>query len=320
MRVRTIHLVCGCVAFCFGALQPAAPASEAKAKQQAKPKTVHDIMWAWGTVSKAGRGEPGRHTLATYTKATPKEKARLLGVPNIMMCGNGLPSNDANALEWTEEVAGARSLVWEITTDDGLHKPPFEYTKTAARIRMLKDKYPKIEAVLLDDMSSLSMKAGFRAKHVRALRKLLPGKYEAIRLWGVVYTMNFQKGKEVEGIDEMVRTLDVVNLWTWHAKDLKNLAKNVAHVEKLVPDTPIILGLYLYDYGGGRRMPMDIHEQQCATALKLAKEGRIEGIVFLTIDEVPEVLDWTTRWIKKVGGEKLPAGKVAKPGVGPKPK
>jgi hypothetical protein len=66
----------------------------------------------------------------------------------------------------------------------------------------------------------------------------------------------------------------------------------------------ILLGLYLYDYGGGRRMPLDLLQQQCETALKFVHAGRIQGIVFLTITNDADALAWVANWIKEVGGQK----------------
>ncbi len=41
------------------------------------------------------------------------------------------------------------------------------------------------------------------------------------------------------------------------AKDLPALAENLARCEQLAPGKPIILGIYLYDYGSNRPMPLD---------------------------------------------------------------
>jgi len=265
---------------------------------QIKPQMVRDLLWVWNTHN---MDQPGNHTLATYAQANAVQKMDLLNIPNVMMCGNGLPENDQEAFDLTKSVTSSKRLVWEILTDDGLHKPPFAYTKTAARIRRLFDEDPKIEAVLLDDMSSMSVKAGFKPKHITAIRDLLPDKYLDIKIWGVVYTMNMRQ----PGMDEIIKALDVINMWVWSAKDVVDLEEHVAYIEALTPEKPIVLGLYLHDYGGGRNIPQNLLEAQCQTALKLAHAGRIEGIVFLTIDNNPEVLQWTADWIEKVGNQKI---------------
>lgn len=51
-------------------------------------------------------------------------------------------------------------------------------------------------------------------------------------------------------------------------------------------------------------------KQQCELALKLLRERRIEGMIFLATnicDLDLETVNWTRRWIAKVGNEPLGA-------------
>ena len=264
---------------------------------RANPSTVRDLIWVWGN---PGMTEPGEHKLATYAQASPAQRAQMLGAPNIIMAGHGLPNDDARADRLTREILNAKRIVWEIMAD-GKGGPPFIYAKKLARIRNLVDKYPAIEAVLLDDMSTVSIDKGFKPEHIRQIRALLPGEYRKVKLWGVVYTMSLGR----EGINDYVKELDVINLWVWHAKDVVKLDEYVAHCERLFPDKPIVLGLYLYDYGNGRRIPMPLLETQCKTALRLAHERRIQGIVFLTINNDSRSVSWAADWVRRVGDQKL---------------
>jgi hypothetical protein len=298
--MRTKHHLLFCFGFVLAIGHPFALSAEDEIElnPRVKPQVMRDIMWVWSTPEMDQEGE---HTLATWAFANTVQKMQLLNLQNAMMCGSGLPDNDEEAIKLTEDALSANRMVWEIVADDGSHKPPFAYTKTAARIRRLYDKYPKIEAVLLDDMTSLSVNAGFEAKHIRAIRDLLPDKYLDIKIWGVVYTMNMRQPV----VDEIIKALDVVHLWVWHGRDLADLDEHVAFIEELAPEKPIVLGLYLHDYGEGRSMPLDILQQQCQTALRLAHAGRIEGMVFLTVINNAEVLQWTADWIQEVGDQKI---------------
>ena len=112
-------------------------------------------------------------------------------------------------------------------------------------------------------MTSLSVNAGFEAKHILAIRDLLPDKY------------------------------------------LTDLEEHVAFIEELVPETPIVVGLYMHNYGEGKNMTVELHEHQCTTPLWLAHEGRIEGMVFLTIDDNEEILKWTADWIAEIGDQQI---------------
>jgi len=231
------------------------------------------------------------------------QRAKLLGVPNVVIAGCngfGIPNDDKQADVWTRDVATAPHLVWKFSAD-GAGGPPFVYTKRADQARKLVDKYPQIEGVLLDDMSTVGIDKGLKPEHIRQIRQLLDGKYSTVKVWGTLYTMSFER----PGIDQYIKELDVIHLWTWDAKDLVHLEENLAHCEQKYPGKSVVLGIYLYDYGANQRIPKELHEQQCATALKLAREGRIAGIVFLTVNDDPEIVHWTADWIRRVGDQNL---------------
>jgi hypothetical protein len=72
------------------------------------PRTVRDVMWAWGNPEMV---KPGPHTVATFAEASPAQRAQLLGVPNIVMAGQGLPNDEAKADALTKEVADSKRLI-----------------------------------------------------------------------------------------------------------------------------------------------------------------------------------------------------------------
>jgi len=283
------------VGLALGLAQSASVADEPSPGGKDAPVCVRDRLWVWGNPLMA---EPGPRTLATYAKAGPAERAKLLGTPNVIMAGAGVPDDDALALALAEEAAGSPRLVWEIAPDK---EDSFDYDQRIARLKRLADRYPEIEGVLLDDMSSLGVDAGFKPEHVRHIRESLSVGYEAIDVWGVVYSMNLER----EGIEQIMAELDVINLWIWHAKDVVDIKEYVRHCKRLFPKKPVVLGLYMYDYGDGRRMPLDLLETQCTTALKLLHKGDIEGIVFLSITDDPEAVMWTADWIATVADQPL---------------
>ncbi|MBI3117858.1 MAG: DUF1080 domain-containing protein, partial [Candidatus Hydrogenedentes bacterium] len=264
------------------------------------PQRLHDMLWVWGNPE---MGRPGPHTAATFAEASPAARATLLGAPNVVLAGNGLPADDTAALAVSEEVRGAQRLVWEIASDESAGGAPFTYTETIARVRRVAAQFPQLEGVLLDDMSSVQVDKGLKPEHLHAIPEALGEDHARLRVWGVLYTMNFG----VPGIDEYIRELDVINLWTWLARDIPNLEANVATCEQRYPGKPIVLGLYLYDYGEGRPMPRALLAQQCETALKLAQAGRIKGIVFLTINNDAAAVDWVRDWVEEHGDLPLTA-------------
>ena len=101
-------------------------------------------------------------------------------------------------------------------------------------------------------------------------------------------------------------------LGEWHGAKLPQLAESLARCNELSGGKPVILALFMYDFGGGRPMPLDMMELQCETARRWLHEGRIVGIVFVPsyVRNDPAAADavsWTREWIEEVGDEPLQA-------------
>jgi len=284
-----------------------AAVAHSEAHTAASP-SVRDALWVWANPEMANE-DP--HDLASYAQAGATERASLLGAPNILMAGNGLPRNDDDALALAAEVAHAPRLVWEIGCDDETGGPPFAYDETVARVAGVVEKCPQLEGVLLDDMTSQMIPRGLEPPHLRSLKSLLGKACPQVKLWGVVYTMNLG----FPNIEDYLRELDVINLWVWHARDFAQVDQHIQWLKGLFPEKPIVLGVYLYDYGEGRPMPIPLLEQQLATALRLLHEGTIRDIVFLTINNDEQVLTHTATWIADIASQPIgqPPGSDAAP-------
>lgn len=261
-----------------------------------EPESFHKTLWAWGNPEMT---QPGAHTTASFAQAGPMERARILGVPNVIMAGLGLPDSDEAAEARMMEISDAQRVIWEIAPRKENGETSFDYSETIARVKRLAARHPKVEGVLLDDMSTIAIDAGLRPEHIRAIRDQLGPDNDRVRIWGVVYTMNLHAPE----LAAYVRELDVINLWTWHARDLPQLEENVAYCAAQWPDKPVVLGLYLHDYGEGRTIPDDLLEHQNNAALALAQDKRISGIVCLTIDNEPETVFQMAQWIRAQTGQ-----------------
>ncbi|MBC8236527.1 hypothetical protein H8E77_43830, partial [bacterium] len=123
-------------------------------------------------------------------------------------------------------------------------------------------------------------------------------------LWVVLYTNDF----DLECLRPHLDLCDAVMMWTWQASDLVHLEKNFARLEDIAVNNRKILGLYMYDYGARRPMPVDLMEMQCEMGLRWLREGRIEGMIFLAsciCDLGLDAVEWTQSWIAKVGDQKI---------------
>lgn len=296
-RASRFGFVTGLAVFAAGLL---GAASGVDAEQDGPSTTLRDKLWVWTTPERA---VPGEHGAETFANASPAQQAAILGVPNIWLAGAGIPNDQALARRQTESVRQAASVVWEILPDGDKteYHDTFEYSGRVRQIGELRADFPNLQGVLIDDMTTGAMDNGFSPEQLVKLRRQLSATCPDVDLWGVVYTMNFGR----PNLDQYVECLDVINLWVWHGRDLADLEQHVAHCEQKFPDKPIVLGLYLRNYGEGKPMTTEQMELQCETARRLAQAGRIEGIGFLTIDNDPEIVSWTAKWIARVADERL---------------
>jgi hypothetical protein len=256
---------------------------------------LRDRMWVWGTREARG-GTAGE--LGGYAEASPTARAQMLGLRNIVIAGGQvLEPEAAFALALDCASLGGR-LVYEVCPREMTGKAD-DYAEDARAAHAAAAQVPNLEAVLLDDLTSLQVaQRGMTSAELEKVCESLRAGPRRLQVWGVVYTMNLDH----PGLHEYLRYLDIINLWTWRAEDLRDLETNLARCEALAPNKPVVLGLYMYDYGEGRPMRLDLMELQCATGLKWLKEGRIAGMVFLSITNEPAALEWTRSWIRGIRG------------------
>ena len=127
-------------------------------------------------------------------------------------------------------------------------------------------------------------------------------------LWVTLYEHNLDAP-----IDKELNVCDVVTFWTWKAEMLSNLERSVERLQaKAAPHHRKMLGCYMWDYGGGGPMPMEMMKFQCERGLKWIQDGSIDGMIFLAsciCDLGLETVEWVRSWNKEVGATPLPARK-----------
>ncbi len=92
-----------------------------------------------------------------------------------------------------------------------------------------------------------------------------------------------------------------ITFWTWEAKDLARLESSFDRLEKFAPKQGKLLGCYLWDFGTGKPMPLDLMKKQCELGRQWLDQGRIEGMIFLAsnvCDLELETVEWTRKWIQ----------------------
>lgn len=153
------------------------------------------------------------------------------------------------------------------------------------------------------DEASIAMPASLTPDELHELRTQLVIRGRRIPLHVVVYTHQI-----IPRATHHLRHVDAITMWTWVPALLQDLPDNMAKLEQLAPDKDIILGCYMYDFYNKKTMPLEWMVQQTEQGYRWLREGRIQGMIFLAspiCDLDLETVEWTRRWIERVGDEAL---------------
>lgn len=279
------------------------------------PSTVRERTWLW--VQQTGTFNDARWKVPGTSHATGDQACKELGVPNaIFIQWEGRPQPPF--LEHAQGCAAARRLMWTAVNNCGGRASLAETEHFFELARAM----PTITGAFLDDFlcdavatdltpgSVIEAPAGevpaaLTVAELATLQQRLhdfPGR--SLELGAVVYTRQLRPE-----IAPNLRHCDILSLWTSKSQDLASLPADLAHLRRLAPGKRIWLGLYLYDFGNERPMPLDAMELQCRLALEWLEAGSIEGIILLSSNLCGrdlDAVDYARRWMAEVGDRPLP--------------
>ncbi len=256
---------------------------------------VKHKLWIWGHEAGSHNNQYG---IKGASRMTPTEGALYLDVPNLIMVryvGKPKPPFEQYALP----LSCLDHLVWSIYVDTSS-------SNDLALVLPLATHLPNLSGVIMDDFFQLGGTgkiAPLTPGELSDIRKQLTMPERKLDLWVTLYT------KELNlPIQEYLSQCDVVTLWTWRAKEIDKLERNLEQAKRLSPSSSIVLGCYMWDYGDKKPMPVSLMQKQCQLGLQWLRERRIKGMIFLAsciCDLELEAVEWTRGWIQEVGGESL---------------
>jgi hypothetical protein len=255
-----------------------------------EPASFRDAAWTWGYVI------PGKLPGAVPfvgeggSRCSLETAATYLGTPNVVLMGVNWEEGDAyikRVEEGMERLRGCKRVLVQISVLN---------PALAAKISSLSKKYPNIVGGLVDDFYPVEEK--IPVDTVKAVYAGLKSENPSLKLYMVRYT----HGKDEELIPYLPY-FDVVNLWVWVANKEEWTTQIDARIERLkqVTNKPVVMGLFLHDYGiektdpkaaqekgkeeepwgWTRPVPMDILEAQFVKTSDLLRKGKIEGFIML---------------------------------------
>ncbi len=261
---------------------------------------LRDRFWIWGHPTGTHNGSWG---LTVDSRISPVEAAHYMGIPNILMIKVGSDSFPP-APQYLVPFRSLKRVVWSIVGPVGNgNRVEVEPAMDVAR------RLSNLEGYMMDDFFNLEEgqsedSAGvLSATQLAGLRKELATLGRPFDLWVVLYDNQLHFP-----VAERLALCDKVNFWTWEGRNLERLEENFARYEELVPDPERrVLGCYMWDFGGTKGpMPLELMQKQCELGRRWIREGRLDGMVFLSTpicDMELEAVEWTREWIAKVGSE-----------------
>ena len=163
------------------------------------------------------------------------------------------------------------------------------------------DRMPNLTTLVMDDYWS-----GVKQQSVDHLWKTKERLAEKnLRLGVVLYSdANGVKAEYKDVLD----VCDEVTFWFWDGRNVGTIESQVAKLKDLVgEEKPILLGQYMYDFGGKKPLPGKDMETQLAATSRLLSQKAIDGVIFHCTPLVDTDLDAvkvSRAWIRENASRK----------------
>ncbi len=273
-----------------------------------KPGTVRDRIWIFANPVNADFNYVRKRSVMS-----PLEAAVYMGAPNLLMV-NQYPGSDEHNVykaweppleQYAYPLKVLKRVVWSIVGASGI-------TKDEERQEVLKlaHEISNIVGVFMDDFfhdNPAENKGSLSLEQLQEIQRQLKGPAKKLDLYVTLYTRQV-----TSAIQEYLKLIDVITLWTWETAEIANLEANLVKLEKLAPHSRKLLGCYTAEYDQKRTpwwtaMPVPLMQKQCETGLRWLRQGRIEGIIIYgtAMDLDWPSVEWARSWIQKVGDIKL---------------
>ncbi len=228
---------------------------------------LNDTVWVWGGPTRQWGGTMDDDCLLTA--------ARYFGARNVLYVYG--PHNDTmlGLLKPLERV------VCQIGSNcRNPEAVPADTVAEAEQLSALSLRYPNIVGAVVDDFDTGGEK--FSAGKLAAIRRALRSRNPSLQLYVVVYTHVRHAGYE-----DLLPFLDVLTLWVWRQDDLAKLDASLEAVRAEFPGKPVLLGVYVHDYGQtDAAMPIGRLQFQLDSARRYLAEGLIGGVIILGDREI----------------------------------
>ena len=224
-------------------------------------------LWNWSHLESSHN-----HYTKHNSSITPEEFAEEYQIENAFLVSYG--GNITPPFEpFAERMKDLRNIKWSIlgNSTDPLPESPLGF---AEEIIELSKKYPNITGGVIDDFYAPVRLKRFPPEVLRAIQKRLAE--NGLDFWGVLYESHIY----MDDVKKYYDCFDGITFWIWEQDHIDQLEENLNQFFTLFPEKRKMVGVYLFDYAGGKEMDINRFKKQVERYLSLLEEGKIEGIIF----------------------------------------
>ena len=255
--------------------------------------TIGDRLWMWGhhadSFASMKDDPKEQYNLPFDRRIDMADACRAMDIPGCFVVRwRQLPTKDELSA-YMKQFAQTKRVGFSITD-----QAPESFDE---KIRMgleLADRMPNLTSFVMDDFFSYKG-YGLTMDSLRAAKERIAAR--RLKLGVVLYAD--QNGLKRE-YREVIDLCDEVTFWFWYGKNVGDIEGRVADLRRLVgAERPVLLGQYMWDFGGAK--PMSGHDMahQLAQTSRLLARGEIAGVIFhctplvdMELDAVRVAREW----------------------------
>lgn len=308
MKRRDFLKAASAMAGCGALSSMAALSSGADIAYPAYEDNLRDRLWMWGHDSGVYDGPNGVYNIPLSPPISMADGITSMGIPNVCVIRSGTPGE-----EYRKQFHDVKRIAWNLS--GGSNE---SYQSLKDYVFGLRDTMPNLTGYYLDDFFHIGNQPGFdRNSEIQAAPASL-SMDEMSELYQE--TVDYKRRLDLAivlytaqlcpAIKPVMKYVDVVSLWIWDGKDIQKIETNFQKYRSLVPDKPTLLGIYMWDFGGRKELSKDFMVQQLDYALRLYKQGQIEGLIFHCTplcNKGLAAVDYARDWIARHGHQRRTA-------------
>ena len=235
--------------------------------------TIGDRLWMWGhhPMSFASlKGSKEFYNLPYGRRIDMAEACRQMGIPGCFIVRwRNLPETK-DLPEYMKQFRDTKRVGFSITDSA---KDTFQ---EKVRIGLeYADRMPNLTTLIMDDFWN-------RKEYSRSIEEIEAVRAELakrnMRLGIVLYADHNGVKSEFKPVLDLC---DEITFWFWHGKNTGGIEMQVDALRRLAGDSkPVLLGQYMWDFGGKKPMPGEAMENQLAQASRLLASKAVHGVIF----------------------------------------